>query len=909
MSRRALLVIAGLIAAGLVLLSTLTGFLVDWLWFDTLGFGAVFTTIWHTKLAVFGIAMVATALALAVNGLLAVGAPLLHPRRLRVTRVHRDDDTNLSEVVEISSEDLPWRRLVLVGAAGIGGLVGFGPMGSWDTFLRWRAAVPFERTDPVFGRDLGFYVFTVPVYRLVLDWCFLVVVLGALTATGIFWVRGALAFGEGMPRLTPSARRHGSALLALFLLLKAGSYLLQRYDLLLDATGVVVGAGYTDLHFHLPVLTVLVGLALVGTALCTANLWVGGLRLPGLAVILVLAGSLSASVGAGLFQSYRVKPDELRLEAPYLTRSIAGTRYGFALDRLTVKPFPAAGQLTPAVLAANAPTIQNLRWWDPAPLLDTYRQLQELRLYYDFHDVDVDRYRLDGSYQQVLLAARELNQARLPADAQTWINQHFKFTHGFGLVMSPVNRFDTEGLPVFYVKDIPPTSSVGLTLDRPQLYFGEETPTYVVVRGGTTEFDYGRGQDNVYTTYEGRDGVSLGTGWRRALFAWHFGDLNLVISGNVTAGSRILFHRLVQERIHRVAPFLQLDHDPYLVVADQRAIWLQDAYTVSDALPYSQADRDGVNYIRNSVKIALDAYDGTVTFYVADPADPLVRTYARIFPTLFRPLEAMPPSLRQHIRYPEDLFRLQAAVYATYHMTDPEVFYNKEDQWSFPQVTVNGKTAAMQPYYTIMRLPGEAREEFILMLPMVPNKRDNMIAWLAARCDGPAYGTLIEFAFPKDKLLYGPAQIEARIDQDTTISQQLSLWNQTGSRVIRGNLLVIPIDDALLYVEPLYLRAENRELPELKRLIASVGDRVVMSTTVDALLADLFPGASRPAAQGGVAAAADTRARPAAEPGAPSEALRHYQAAFRALNQGDWRTFGVEMDALRRALEPAPPSR
>ncbi|PYO54319.1 MAG: hypothetical protein DMD83_22525, partial [Candidatus Rokuibacteriota bacterium] len=683
---------------------------------------------------------------------------------------------------------------------------------------------------------------------------------------------------------------------------------------LLDSTGVVVGAGYTDLHLHLPFLTVLAGLGLVGTALCAANLRVGGLRLPGLAVVLLLAGSVSETAIAALVQSYRVKPDELRLEAPYLARGIAGTRYGFALDRLTVKTFPAAGQLTPAVLAANAPTIQNLRWWDPGPLLDTYRQLQELRLYYDFHDVDVDRYTLNGSYQQVMLAARELNQARLPADAQTWINQHFKFTHGFGLVMSPVNRFDAEGLPVFYIQDIPPTSSVGLTLDRPQIYFGEETRNYVVVRGGTTEFDYGRGQENVYTTYEGRDGVSLAARWRRALFAWHFGDLNLLISGNVTAGSRILFHRLIQERIGRVAPFLRLDRDPYLVVADGRAVWLQDAYTVSSALPYSQASRDGVNYIRNSVKISLDAYDGTVTFYVADPADPLVRTYARIFPTLFRPLESMPASLRQHVRYPEDLFRLQAGVYGTYHMTDPEVFYNREDQWSFPQVTVNGKTATMQPYYTVMRLPGEAREEFILMLPMVPNKRDNMIAWLAARCDGPAAGTLIEFAFPKDKLLYGPAQIEARIDQDTTISQQLSLWNQTGSRVIRGNLLVIPIDDALLYVEPLYLRAENRELPELKRVIASTGDRVVMSATVDTLLAGLFPGAPKPAptvATGGPEATPGATSRPGTpgEPGAPPEALRHYQAAFRALNQGDWRTFGVEMDALRKALEGAAPSR
>jgi uncharacterized membrane protein (UPF0182 family) len=906
MNRRRLVIVVVVLVAGFVLLSTLGGFLVDWLWFDTLGFGAVFATGWHTQLAIFAIGAGCSALVLALNGLIAVGAPVVSVRRLRMMRPRGGPDEALREVIEFSTEDLPWRRLVLAGAGVIGVFIGLGQAGHWLDVLRWRSAVPFARTDPVFGRDLGWYVFTLPVYRLALDWGFLVMVLGALMAAGIFWARGAVDLGEGRPRLAASAGRHLSALLAVFLVLKAASYILQRYDLLLAANGVVFGAGYTDLHVRLPFLTMLVVIALGGAGLCVANLAVGGLRLPVVAVLLLLGGSLAAGAVAGLFQSYRVKPDELRLEAPYITRSIAGTRYGFALDSITVKPFPAAGQLTPAVLAANTPTIQNLRWWDPAPLLDTYRQLQELRLYYDFHDVDVDRYTFNGTYQQVMLAARELNQSRLPADAQTWINQHFKFTHGFGLVMSPVNRFDEEGLPVFFVKDIPPASSVGLTLDRPQLYFGEERSTYVVVRGGTTEFDYARGQENVYTTYQGRDGVSLGTLWRRALFAWHFGDIKLLISENVTAGSRILFRRQVQERISRVAPFLRLDRDPYVVVAGGRALWLQDAYTVSEALPYSQATREGLTYIRNSVKVALDAYDGTLVFYVTDEADPLVRTYARIFPTLFQPLDTMPLGLRQHLRYPEDMFRLQAGVYGTYHMTDPEVFYNREDQWNFPQVTVNGKTAAMQPYYTIMRLPGEAREEFILMLPMVPNNRDNMIAWLAARCDGSAYGTVIEFAFPKDKLLFGPAQIEARIDQDTTISQQLSLWNQTGSRVIRGNLLVIPIDDALLYVEPLYLRAEHRELPELKRLIASVGDRVVMSTTVDTLLAGLFP--SAPKTVPTVAAAEPEGGGTAAGRGTTTEALRHYRAAFRALSQGDWRTFGAEMDALRRALEAAPPS-
>ncbi|MBI3458355.1 MAG: UPF0182 family protein [Candidatus Rokubacteria bacterium] len=907
-SRAVLLVVAVLLVAGLALLSKLTGFLVDWLWFGTLGFGGVFATVWHTQLAAFGIAAAVSAALLAVNALVAVRAPSPRVRHLRATRTDRDDGEAGSEVIEFSLENLPWRLLVLVAAGVIGVLIGIGQAGNWAIFLKWLYAVPFERADPVFGRDLAFYVFTLPVYRLALGWAFLLVVLAAAMASTLYWARGAIELDGGLPRLSAAAGRHLSGLLALFFLLKAIGYILQRYDLLLGNNGVVVGAAYTDIHVRLPFLAALTVASLVGTALCAANLRGVRLRLPVLAILLLLAVTLAESVFASLFQSYRVKPDELRLESPYIARSIAFTRYGFGLDRIANKPFPAEGTITPAILAANDVTIQNIRWWDPRPLLDTYRQLQELRLYYDFRDVDIDRYTLNGTYQQVMLAARELNQARLPADAQTWINQHFKFTHGFGVVMSPVNRFDAEGLPVFYVKDIPPVSSVGVRLDRPQIYFGEETRNYVVVRGGTTEFDYAKGQDNVYTTYQGRAGVPLGSLWRRALFAWHFGDLKLLISTNVTAGSRVLLRRRIQDRISRVAPFLRLDRDPYLVVDDGRLVWLQDAYTVSDTLPYAQRDRTGVNYIRNAVKVAVDAYDGSLVFYVADPADPIVQTYERAFPSLFRPLDVMPATLRQHLRYPEDLFLLQAAMYGTYHMTDPEVFYNKEDLWSFPQENVSGKLVTMQPYYTIMRLPGESREEFILMLPMVPNTRDNMIAWLAARCDGPHYGTLIEFAFPKEKLLYGPAQVEARIDQDTTISQQLSLWNQTGSRVIRGNLLVIPIDDAILYVEPLYLRAENRELPELKRLIASAGDRVVMGQDVETLLAALVsgPGQAPPVVATGARPGAAASAAGPPGPAAAAEARKHYRAAQRALSQGDWRTFGAEMDALGRALEAGP---
>jgi len=901
MKRLAPLLVLGTLLLLLALsFSTITGFLVDWLWFDSLGFGAVFSTVWRTQVVVFAVAAGASAVVLAINGLLALR---LHAPRLRRLRLVRGDGTRiegLPEFLELSPDALPWRTIVVVAAVVLGVLIGMAQAGNWELFLRWLHAAPFGRTDPVFERDLGFYVFTLPVYDILQSWGFLILFLCAATAGGLYWARGAIEVDDGGPRLAPGVIRHLSVLLVLFFLVKAFDYVLQRYGLLLQDNGIVVGAAYTDVHVRLPLLTGLAGLAVIAAGLCAANVVARGSRLPVAAAVLVFGASLIEGIVPSLFQSYRVKPDELRLESPYIAQNIALTRYGFALDRIASQPFPAAGKLTPEVLAANDATIQNIRWWDTRPLLDSYRQLQEIRLYYDFKDVDVDRYTIGGRYQQVMLSPRELNQSRLPADAQTWINQRFKFTHGYGVAMSPVNRFDEEGLPLFYVKDIPPASSVELPIERPEIYFGEETRSYVVVGGGTTEFDYPKGQDNVYTTYHGRDGVSLGSLWRRALFAWQLGDFKLLISGNVTAASRLLFRRLIQERVSRIAPFLRLDRDPYLVVSDGRLVWMQDAYTTTDALPYSQrTHRGGINYIRNAVKITVDAYDGSVVFYLADADDPLVGTYQRIFPTLFRPLDAMPAALRAHVRYPEDLFLVQASTYGTYHMTDPEVFYNKEDLWSFPQESYGGEAVTMQPYYTIMRLPGETREEFILMLPMVPNSRDNMIAWLAARCDGPEYGTLIEYAFPKEKLIFGPAQIEARIDQDTTISQQLSLWNQTGSRVIRGNLLVIPIDDTLLYVEPLYLRAEKRELPELKRLIASAGDRVVMQQNVEPLLAALFSGESKPPV---VAAAAAPQ--PAAPPsGSSGDALQHYRQALEALRGGDWQRFGVEMDALQKALE------
>ena len=903
------LILAASIIVILVVLAILSRFFVDLLWFNTLGFRAVFTTTWLTVIIVFVIATALSSTLLLISGLIALRTTA-GSRGSRGFRVVGRNAQGLPEVIEFSLDKIPWRLIIPAVALLVGLFIGFAQTSNWDTILKWLYAAPFGRSDPLFGHDLGFYVFSLPVYELLRDWALLIIFLSAATAVGIYWVRGDISYQQpGFPTLSPAATRHLSGLLAAYFLVKAGGYILDRYDLMTSNNGVVFGAAYTDVHLRLPLLIALAGAALLGAALCTFNIWRAGIRLPILAVAIIFAVSIVETIVPSLFQSYWVKPDELKLESRYIASNIELTRYGFALDHITSAPFPAKGKLTPEVIAANDVTIQNIRWWDPRPLLDTYRQLQELRLYYDFHDIDVDRYVIDGSYRQVMLSARELNQSKLPADAQTWINQRFKFTHGNGIAMNPVNRFDEEGLPVFYVKDIPPEAPPELRIDRPEIYFGEETRNYVVVGGDTKEFDYAKGQENVYNVYQGRDGVSLRRLWTRALFAWYFGDFKLLISDNVTSSSRILFRRLIQDRIQRIAPFLRLDHDPYLVVSAGRLIWLQDAYTTSDALPYSQRSRpNGINYIRNAVKIAVDAYDGNPVFYVADATDPIVQTYQRIFPSLFQPMDSMPATLRSHIRYPEDLFILQANVYGTYHMKDPEVFYNKEDLWSFPKESHKGQTSIMQPYYTIMRLPGESREEFILMLPMVPNNRDNMIAWLAARCDGPNYGKVIEFAFSKEKLIYGPAQIEARIDQDTTISQQLSLWNQTGSRVIRGNLLVIPIDDGLLYVEPLYLSAESRQLPELKRLIASTGDRVVMAQNVDTLFAALFTQERKQPAVVTSTSPSTPGARADELPpsGSNAEALNYYRRALDALSKGDWRTFGAEMDAMQKALQGAP---
>lgn len=902
MAWRGIAVAMIIIAACLIALGLAADFLVDWLWFSAVGYVGVFWTILGAKVALFLAVFAASAILLWLNSSLVYRLadrqghlpPIVSPWG-------STEDQTLAALLARLSPRLPRRSLVAGGVLVLAALVALGEAGNWDVALRFIRQTPYGQSDPLYGKDIGFYLFSLPAYVALKNWMLLTLGLSALVAGAAYWAHGDLTLDKHRSA-SPWVIAHGSALLALFFAVKAWSFWLDRFLLLYNDNTVVVGAAYTDIHVELPVLWALVGLATAAAFASWANMWVRSYKLPAAGAVLIFGGSFVLALAfPALFERLYVKPNELQLETPYVQRNIALTREAYNLRQITVKPFPAEQGLTFQSLQDNRATIDNIRLWDWQPLINTYAQLQEIRTYYKFRDVDVDRYDISGSYQQVMLSARELEPARLPPNAQTWVNLHLLFTHGTGVVMSPVTRKSAEGLPILYLQDIPPVAFGGPTLREPRIYFGQGADSYVIVKGSIPEFDYPKGKDNVYATYKGVDGVAISGMARRTLFAWYFNDPNILLTSYITSESRILFRRSIQNRVRTIAPFLRLDHDPYVVISDGRLFWMQDAYTTSEWFPYAEPlPGGGANYIRNSVKIVIDAYNGSVDFYVADPADPVVATYRRIFPGLFKPFAAMPADLQKHVRYPEDLFLIQAQLYRAYHMDAPEVFYNREDLWQFPRRPTDVDGAEMDPYYIIMRLPGETRAEFFLMLPMVPSQRQNMIAWLAARCDPPDYGKLIVYEFPKDKLVYGPFQIEARINQNTEISQQISLWNQMGSRVIRGNLLVVPIENSLLYVSPLYLRAETGQLPELKRVIAAYGDRVVMEETLAEALAALFkesapvlplprrPTAAKPAGP------AELRAR---------EALSHYDRAIARLKSGDWGGFGAELDTMRPLLE------
>ncbi len=788
--------------------------------------------------------------------------------------------------------------LLVLGVALFFGLIfGLVASGQWETVLRFGEASGFGITEPLLGRDAGFYVFMLPLYNFVQGWLGWAVAIIFIFTAAIY----AANIGFQHRAVTAAMRLHLSALGAVFFFLIAWNYRLNIFELVYSERSVIFGAGYTDVNAQWLAWRALIVVAAAAGALLVVGVWRRWRRAVLIPVGVWLVGAIVlGSIYPALVQRFQVEPSELARETPYIERNIRLTRYAFDLEKIEEKDVEVEKAPSQHDISRNAATINNIRLWDYRPLKDTYNQIQSIRLYYDFTDVDVDRYRIDGDYRQVLLSARELSPEKLTTQAQKWVVRRLQFTHGYGVAMSPTNEITEQGLPNLWIQDVPPRGRI--EVERPEIYYGEKTSEYVIVDTKVEEFDYPRGDTNVYTEYAGESGIELNSFVRRFAFAWELGDINILISGELTPESKLLLHRNIQERIKRVAPFLELDRDPYIVVDNGRLYWIQDAYTTTARFPYSEPTPGGLNYIRNSVKVVTSAYDGSVKLYRIDPEDAIAQTYADIFPDLFTPIEEMPESLRAHLRYPLDLFQVQASVYETYHMQNPRVFYNKEDLWTVPVETYSGSERPVEPYYVIMKLPGETGEEFVLMLPLTPTQKDNMITWLAARSDGERYGKFIAFNFPKDRLIYGPRQIEARIDQDTDISSQFTLWGQEGSQIIRGNLLVIPIEESLLYVEPVYLRAERGQLPELKRVIVASGDRIAMEPTLADSLNVIY---------GGAAEVQPEEPAPSPEPGGepPAEvaelarqAQEHYTRAQEHLAAGDWAAWGEELAKMEEVL-------
>jgi hypothetical protein len=733
-----------------------------------------------------------------------------------------------------------------------------------------------------------------------------VLVLTTLATGFVYFMRRSFQFIPPQTvRVSPAARKHLTVLVALLFFLGTLGAWIALNEVLYSKRGVVFGPGYTDVSTQVGMLKLLMGATVFCGITILAFAFRRDWRIPaaGLAVFFAVL-VVGTGIYPALVQKLKVVPNEIALEKPYLEKNIQYTNLAYGLDNIKYQEFPAEERLTREDLKRNELTIKNIRLWDHAPLLSTYSQLQEIRTYYKFIDVDNDRYYVNGEYRQVMLSPRELSYRALPS--RTWVNEHIIYTHGYGAVLGPVNRISPEGLPEFFIKDIPPVSSADIKITRPEIYYGETSNEYVFVLTKREEFDYPVGEKNVYTQYQGKGGVPLSF-WKKVIFAIRFGSIDILLSNDVTGDSRIMYYRKIHDRVSRVAPFLRLDPDSYLVISKEgRLLWVLDGYTVTDLFPYSEPVPNLGNYIRNSVKAVVDAYDGTVNLYTSDPKDPIIQTYAKIFPGVFQPLEQMPDDVRGHIRYPQALLSIQARMYGTYHMQDPQVFYNKEDLWTIPRKAGAGQGSEKeyQPYYTIMKLPEGKKEEFVVLLPFTPSKKDNMSAWMAGRCDVPHYGEVVVYVFPKQKMVYGPRQIEARIDQEAEISKQLSLWGQRGSQVIRGDLLAIPIEKSILYVEPLYLAAEKSQLPELKRVIVAFGNSLAMEENLELTLQKVFGGEvmrEKPAPKAALASAASPEKR-RTDPEIAAEALAHYRKAQEFLRQGNWAGYGEELRKVEEGL-------
>ncbi|MGA8183695.1 MAG: UPF0182 family protein [Terriglobia bacterium] len=904
-----LLVVAPLLTDGVNLL-------VDWLWFGAQGYLVIYKNILFSQIGLSGLG--------GIGFIILVGANVFVARSVAERYGYRV----FHGAIELPGLDRfaeAFRWVVWLGVLLVGYAVGQWSAFHWQDYLLAQHAVPMHQADPLFHIDLGFYLFHLNFYWFLYHLGLVIVIFCLISAAVVYLLEGGVWVTPKGPNVAPAVRTHLMVLGSLLFLLLAYRARLAMYSLLFSSRGIVYGAGYTDVHATLPVLKIMLALCVVMALALVFGAVRGQLR-PAIYSLLALAlvGIVGVNVYPGIVQHFVVTPNELDKERPFISNAIEFTRQAYALNRFQEHHFSAAMDLTPATIMQNEATMRNVRLWDHKPLLTTFGQLQEIRTYYDFVNVDNDRYQIGGVYRQVSLSPRELSTSSLPS--RNWINEHLIYTHGYGLCMGPVNEYTSDGLPVFFIKDVPPVSSIPLTIKRPEIYYGEVSNDYCFVDTGQQEFDYPAGDHDVYSTYSGKGGIEVGNIWRRLLFMLKFGQKNILFSSDIKNNSRVMIYRQIIERAQRLTPFLQFDSDPYMVVAENGSLyWMLDGYTASDRYPYSDPTGQMGNYIRNSVKATINAYTGQVNYYIADPTDPLIQVYSNIFPGVFHPLSDMPSDLEAHIRYPEAFFSVQAAKYAVFHMTDPRVFFNKEDLWRVARSAARGQAAPMTPYYTIMKLPEVGKkEEFILMVPFTPARKNNMIAWMAARCDAPNYGKVTVFTFPKQKLVYGPQQVESRIDQDPTISQQLTLWGQVGSSVLRGTLLVVPIGNAVMYIEPLYLAAQSGgALPQLKRVIVAYSDQVVMSDTLDDALSQIFGTTIstqtaqalptlKPKVPGAKLVTSVPGAPAAPQAPAPSElqqvrnltrqANQQYERALQLLKQGDWAGYGSEIKKLGQTL-------
>jgi uncharacterized membrane protein (UPF0182 family) len=806
----------------------------DYLWFQELDKISIFTTVLYAKSLLGCATILFSFLFLYLNFIYANNGP---------GRIEIGIPTPNGQITAYAVSSETVRRFAGVLAAVVGFFIGVTEANNWEMVWRWLHRVDFHSTDPIFNRDVSFYFFSLPFIHEIVRFGLILGFVALIVVLILYYFKGILSWRKLRDEVGRSrVGMHISLLAALIFGLFAVSAYLDRFELLFGDHKIFAGANYADLHARLPMLTLLALAALVGAVLWIYNAFSARSRAAIIAVLLYFAVLFIGNLYPALLQKFIVSPNELDKESPQIIHNINATLEAYGLGNVEERNLSGDKALSPQDIQNNATTIHSIRLWDHEPLLDALKQIQEIRTYYDFVSVDNDRYVSNGELQQFMLSTRELNSDGL--SERNWINEHLSYTHGYGLTLGPVNQMTSEGLPVLAVQNIPPVSANPIfKITRPEIYFGELSRGYAIVKSGQKEFDYPSGEDNVYSTYQGTGGVPVQSFFRKLLFALYFKDVNIVFSPMVTSESRFLYFREVKQRLNRLAPFLILDPDPYMVISEGRLYWIQDGYTISNRYPYSRETPIG-NYIRNSVKMVLDAYNGKVDMYVSDPADPMIQVYQNIFPGVFRPISQIPSDLRRHLRYPELIFAVQTNIYAEYHMRTPQIFYNKEDLWQIP--TISG-SKPMDPYYTIMRLPQEKQEEFIQMLPFTPVRKDNLSAWMAARSDGENYGRLVVYRFPKQKLVYGPRQIVARINQEAEISRQISLWDQRGSQVNQGTLLIIPIEEALLYIRPLYLRAESGKIPELKRVIVAYENKIAMEESLEESIDKIFKGELPPA--------------------------------------------------------------